>query len=81
MGGAFLQNLLTATKRTFTCLKSTKKTVGNGVKYVQKLQQRHQNDVNDIVLVSLLLTLNISQTFFYYFIGDFEQVNVDWVTA
>ena len=30
-----------------------------GVKYVQSQQKRQQNDVNDVVLVSLLLTLNM----------------------
>ena len=28
------------------------------VKYVQNKQQKHQNDVIDVVLLSLLLTLN-----------------------
>ena len=35
-----------------------------GMKYVQSLQERHQNDVSDVGLVSLLLTLNIFYTFF-----------------
>ena len=34
--------------------------------------------VIDVVLVCLLLTLNIFQTFFYVSIVDFEQVNVSW---
>ena len=33
------------------------------VKYVQSLQQKHKSDVDDIVLVFLLLTLNIIHTF------------------
>ena len=42
-----------------------------------------ENDVIDVVLVLLLLTLNIVQTFFFsrlvFLIVDFEQVNVSWV--
>ena len=34
--------------------------------------------VIDVILVCLLLTLNIFQTFFYVSIVDFEQVNVSW---
>ena len=40
---------------------------------------RHENDVNDIVLVFLLLTLNVFHSFFSASIVDFEQVNVCWV--
>ena len=55
-------------------------TLEKGMKYVQSEQYRHQNDVSDIVLVSLLLTLNIFHTFFsVFFCVDFEQVNVRWV--
>ena len=43
------------------------KTVEKGVKYVLSSQWRNQNDVIDIVLVSLLLTLNIFHIFFYCF--------------
>ena len=32
-----------------------------------KLTERHQKDIKDVVLVSLLLTLNIFYTFFYCF--------------
>ena len=41
---------------------------------------KHQDDVNDVVLVFLLLTLNISKftTFPSVSIVDFEQVNVSW---
>ena len=37
------------------------------------------NNVNGVVLMSLLLTLNIFYTFFSVFIVYFEQVNVCWV--
>ena len=40
------------------------------------------NNVTDVVLAFLLLTLltfNIFHTFFIVFIVDFEQVNVGWV--
>ena len=42
----------------FTYSKSTMERPEQRVKYVQSLQQRHQDDVSDVVLVSLLLTLN-----------------------
>ena len=40
----------------------------------------HQKDVNDVVMVFLLLTLNLFHTFFSVSIADFEQVNItaDW---
>ena len=48
--------------------KETEKPAGKyivkSMKYVQDYQWVHQNDVNDIVLVSLFLTLNIFYTFF-----------------
>ena len=43
---------------TFICSKLTIKTVEQGVRYVQKEQNRHQNDANDVFLLSLMLTLN-----------------------
>ena len=42
------------------------------------LTKKHQNDVNAVVLVFLLLTLNIFHTFFSVSIVDFEQANVSW---
>ena len=35
----------------------------------------------DVVLMFLLLNLNIFQTFFlvFFFVADFEQVNVSWI--
>ena len=42
---------------TFTCSNSTTETLEKGVKYVQSLQLKHQNDVIEVVLVFLLLTL------------------------
>ena len=42
--------------QTFSCLKSALITLGKGVKYVQSQQWRQQNDVNDVVLVSLLVS-------------------------
>ena len=47
------------TKQTFTYSKSAIQTFQKGVKYAQNLQQRHQIDIIDTVLVLLLLTLNI----------------------
>ena len=34
--------------------------------------------VNDVVLVSLLLTLNIFHTFLIFFFVNFELVNISW---
>ena len=48
----------------YTYLKLTTATLYQGVKYVPSQQQRHQNDGNGFVLVSLLLTLNIFHTLF-----------------
>ena len=45
-----------------TCSNSTKEAADKGVKYIQSEQLGHQDDVIDIVLVSLLLTLSINQT-------------------
>ena len=52
------------THQTNTCLKSTAVKLAKGVKYVQSSLQKYNNDVIDIVLVSLLLTLNIFHAFF-----------------
>ena len=50
-----------------TCSKSTIETLETDVRYVQSWQYKHQNDVIDIVLVFLLLTLNIFHNFFSCF--------------
>ena len=42
------------------------------------LTARHQNDVNDVAMVSLLLTLNIFTPFSNVSFVDFEQVNIPW---
>ena len=39
------------TQLTFTCSKSTIETLETGVKYVQSQQEKHQNEVNDVILV------------------------------
>ena len=64
------------TQQTFTCSKSTKEAIEKDATYVQSLQKRQQNDVINIVMVDLSLTLNIFHTFFSAFIVDFEQLNV-----
>ena len=51
----------------FTCYNSTTERVEKDMKYVQSCQQRYHNDASDVVLVSLLLTLNMFFTFFYCF--------------
>ena len=63
------------TQQTFTCSKSTIEAIEKDVTYVQSLQKRQQNDVINIVMVDLSLTLNIFHTFFSAFIVDFEQLN------
>ena len=52
------------TQLTLICSKSTTETLGKRAKYIQSLQQKHQNDACDVVLVFLLLTLNIFHAFF-----------------
>ena len=42
------------------------------------IETREKNHAIDVVLVSLLLTLNIFHTFFSVSIVEFEQVNVFW---
>ena len=64
------------TQQTFTCSMSTIEAIEKDVTYVQSLQKRQQNDVINIVMVDLSLTLNIFHTFFSAFIVDFEQLNV-----
>ena len=64
------------TQQIFTCSKSTIEAIEKEVKYVQRFQKRQQNDVINIVMVDLSLTLNIFHTFFSAFIVDFEQLNV-----
>ena len=49
------------TQSAITCSKLTVKTVEQSVKYVQSQQQRYANDV---VLLSLLLTLNVFHSVF-----------------
>ena len=49
----------------FTCSKLTKETPEQYMKSIQSLQQMHQKDVSDIVLTSLLLTLNRFYTLFW----------------
>ena len=51
----------------FTGYKSTMERAEQCVNSVQSLLYKHQNDVNDVVLVSLSLTLNRFHTFFWCF--------------
>ena len=51
------------TQLTFNCSKSTIEIVEKGVRYVQSYQQKHQNDVIDVFLLLLFLTLNIFHIF------------------
>ena len=59
-------------QQTFFCSKLTIQTLGKCVEYVQV-------NVNDLILVSFLLSLNIFHTFFSVSVADFELVNVYWV--
>ena len=54
-------------QHTFACTKSTTETLEKGLTCVESKQKRHQNDVTDVVLVSLWLTLNIFHIFFQSF--------------
>ena len=47
-------------------------------KYVQSKQLKHQNNVNEVVLVSSLLTWNRCQYYSSVSIVEFEQINVGW---
>ena len=71
----YVSSCFGASQRTKACPKSTIKTEKN-VKFFQG-----NNNVNDVVLVSLLLTL----TYFTFFpsisVVDFEQVNILWVSS
>lgn len=49
-----------------------------GVKSTQSQQYSYQNDVNDIVLMSLLMTLNRFAPFSMVYIVNLEQVNACW---
>ena len=51
----------------FTWSKSTMVISSKCLESVQIEQWRHQNDVNHVFLMSLLLTLNVFHTFFWYF--------------
>ena len=65
----------------FTCSKSKIETSEQSVKSLQCLQQKHKN-MSWHILVSLLLILNIFQTFSSVYVADFQQVNVCWdITA
>ena len=58
-------------------LSNNKAELKKSVAY-KKNRVNHENDVNGVVLVFLLLTLNIFHTFFSISIVEFEQVNVSW---
>ena len=42
-------------------------------------KKKHQNNVTEVILLFLLLTLKIFQPFSSVSIIEFEQVNVSWV--
>ena len=68
----YVSSCFGASQRTKACPKSTEKSVtffqGN-------------NNVNDVVLVSLLLTLTYFTFFSSISVVDFEQVNILWVSS
>ena len=53
----------------------------NSEKSVESQQQKHQNDLIDVVLMYFLLTLNIFHTLFCCFHCCFERVNAGWIYA
>ena len=65
-----------ASQRTKACTKSAIKTLEKNVKIVQA-----NNNANNVVLVSLLLTLTYFISFSSISIVDFEQVNILWVSS
>ena len=67
-------------KQTNTSSKSTIETLEKGMKYAQT-NNKDTNDVNDVVLVPLLLTLNIFRFLFLMFLLNFLFSTVDfkWV--
>ena len=59
-----MYDLIPNPQLAFTCSNLTIETLEQGVKYVQSQKKRHQSDAIDIVLVSLLLTLDMFHTLF-----------------
>ena len=49
------------------------------MRYFQSEQYRHHDDVNDIVLVSIINFEHISRLVSSVFVVDFEPVNASWV--
>ena len=66
------------TQQPFTSSKSTIETLEKGVTYVQSYQWRYKKDAIEVVLVSLLLTLNYFKSSPSFPIVDFELVNICW---
>ena len=62
-----LGHLFTARTAT-TCSRSTMDTLEHCVKSIQSQQYKHQSDVAEVLLVSLLLTLNKFHTLFWCFL-------------
>ena len=55
------------------------KSIGGMIKkYVQKEQQRHENDAIDVVLLSLLLTLTTFHTLLYVSGVKFKHAIAGW---
>ena len=62
-----LGHVFTARPAT-TCSRSTMDTLEQCVKSIQSQQYKHQSDVAEVLLVSLLLTLNKFHTLFWCFL-------------
>ena len=65
-------------QETNTGSKSTTETLEKYVKHVQSYQGWQINELSDVVVVYLLLTLSIFRFFSTVSIVDFEQVNICW---
>ena len=77
--GRFINIDMVLSQLTFTCSTSITKTLKKGVKFVQSEQKKKsQNDVIYLILVFLLLTLYIFDTFSNVSIVDFELVHFKW---
>ena len=66
------------TQQPFTCFKSAIEALEKGLTYVQSYQWKYQKDAIEVVLVSLLLTLNYFKSSPSFPIAGFEQVNICW---
>ena len=56
-------------------IKVNKKTLQKEVNYIQSQQSRQQNDIKNVILVSLLLTLNTVWHCIAFILFNFENIS------